>query len=872
MPALITIHMARKPLDGTVAGNALKHGTGSLNIGDTRLGHTETLEFLAKRSGRPAGNAWADMGLNGKPSSYTPDAKGRWPANVIFQHAAGCRCEGTKRVTGTGIAIGHRGVRDSHLYGKGLGHLPEGTPDLGYADPDGKEAVEDWICAPGCPVADLDEQSGERKTTWVAPEHGNNRSGEFMGALGHPGQQGFNDTGGASRFFKQVTTDEEAPMPDLTTIHMARKPLDGTVAGNALKYGTGSLNIGDTRIGGEGGTCRTGRATTPTPQGWANMGGHDIESLNEGRWPANVILEHLPGCKLVGSHHESFDINVYDGSTQGNYRSYKASDGPLPEKLGSVENGQTVDEWECVEGCPVADIDEQSGVTVAKRSGRGVGYTDSPVYHPGGPGAAEFDTVRGFDDKGGASRYFKQVQGDQDMAALTVAHMARKPLDGTVAENALKHGTGSLNIDGTRIGGPKPDTTRGAGGQHGITSPRGEQGRILDDGQGRWPANVVLEHLPGCKLKGTLRVRPQGGSGRAGPGSRGFQDAYVGGEKRAEGFTGGQVGDDGKEEVERWVCKPGCPVADIDEQSGVLKSGAMSAEVQRGSFGQYGVYGKADGSGVGTDYKATEGGASRFFKQGQSTDLIAYLLTMASTPDATAYFVDTEHWPEHDKDWPDGSICGFVVQGKVTQWHVDEFMRLLPPGGHIFLIAPDEQPTGHTGAILLEDSGFEIRDAILLVKGPGRTHYVAKAGRREREAGCGNLTGKAGHEAVERAEGSAGVDNPRAGAGRTADHVKNFHPTVKPVEVMERLLADVPKDQGPVLDPFMGSGTTGIACSKTGHSFIGIERDPEYLEIADARVRYWDRTHVGWQGAEIESDHKVNEPEPEAMDLMDFFA
>lgn len=69
--------------------------------------------------------------------------------------------------------------------------------------------------------------------------------------------------------------------------------------------------------------------------------------------------------------------------------------------------------------------------------------------------------------------------------------LARKPLIGTVAANVLQHGTGALNIDGCRIHGAKPATTRGAGGQHGRFSQIGAQGRIEDDGKGRWPANVI---------------------------------------------------------------------------------------------------------------------------------------------------------------------------------------------------------------------------------------------------------------------------------------------------------------------------------------------------------------------------------------------
>lgn len=80
------------------------------------------------------------------------------------------------------------------------------------------------------------------------------------------------------------------------------------------------------------------------------------------------------------------------------------------------------------------------------------------------------------------------------------------------------------------------------------------------------------------------------------------------------------------------------------------------------------------------------------------------------------------------------------------------------------------------------------------------------------------------------------------------------HNTVKPVNVMVRLLADVPTDQGPVLEPFMGSGTTLLACIDTGHNAIGIEKDPDYFPIADARVRHRDAANSAWDAAVIESD------------------
>jgi len=62
------------------------------------------------------------------------------------------------------------------------------------------------------------------------------------------------------------------------------------------------------------------------------------------------------------------------------------------------------------------------------------------------------------------------------------------------------------------------------------------------------------------------------------------------------------------------------------------------------------------------------------------------------------------------------------------------------------------------------------------------------------------------------------------------------HPTQKPVEVMTWCLEQVP-DAKVVLDMFMGSGTTGVACVKMGRKFIGIEREPEYFDIACKRIR-----------------------------------
>jgi len=63
------------------------------------------------------------------------------------------------------------------------------------------------------------------------------------------------------------------------------------------------------------------------------------------------------------------------------------------------------------------------------------------------------------------------------------------------------------------------------------------------------------------------------------------------------------------------------------------------------------------------------------------------------------------------------------------------------------------------------------------------------------------------------------------------------HPTEKPVALMADLILLYTQPGDVVLDPFMGSGTTGVACLKTGRRFIGIERDPKWFDVAEKRLR-----------------------------------
>ena len=62
------------------------------------------------------------------------------------------------------------------------------------------------------------------------------------------------------------------------------------------------------------------------------------------------------------------------------------------------------------------------------------------------------------------------------------------------------------------------------------------------------------------------------------------------------------------------------------------------------------------------------------------------------------------------------------------------------------------------------------------------------------------------------------------------------HPTQKPLELLERIILASTKENDLILDPFMGSGTTGVAAMKLGRQFIGIEKKPEFIVLADKRI------------------------------------
>ena len=126
--------------------------------------------------------------------------------------------------------------------------------------------------------------------------------------------------------------------------------------------------------------------------------------------------------------------------------------------------------------------------------------------------------------------------------------------------------------------------------------------------------------------------------------------------------------------------------------------------------------------------------------------------------------------------------------------------------------------------------------------GASRFFYCAKAGKKERNLGCEEFESKAKCE-IDKMGGEKCSMKTGSGNDRNVAY-KNNHPTVKPVKLMQYLVRLVTPKGKVCLDPFFGSGTTGIACIKEGMNYIGIELEEEYIKIANARIKAVEDTLV----------------------------
>ena len=138
--------------------------------------------------------------------------------------------------------------------------------------------------------------------------------------------------------------------------------------------------------------------------------------------------------------------------------------------------------------------------------------------------------------------------------------------------------------------------------------------------------------------------------------------------------------------------------------------------------------------------------------------------------------------------------------------------------------------------------------------GASRFFYTAKASKSERNFGLDGFDEKRPD-----ARDSKGMGTFEE---KGVQIQKNFHPTVKPLKIIQYLVRLITPPNGKVLDPFNGSGTTGIACSLEGFEYTGIELDTEYCKISEARITAWNEIEEYEQYKKIienQEEEKLNE-------------
>jgi site-specific DNA-methyltransferase (adenine-specific) len=140
--------------------------------------------------------------------------------------------------------------------------------------------------------------------------------------------------------------------------------------------------------------------------------------------------------------------------------------------------------------------------------------------------------------------------------------------------------------------------------------------------------------------------------------------------------------------------------------------------------------------------------------------------------------------------------------------------------------------------------------------GASRFFYVAKVSKKERNLGLDEFEDKEKNKILPNRKCTLCKkwENKGAGGGidwckcdesiledLTIKTTKNFHPTVKPINLMTYLIRLVTPENGIILEPFMGSGSTGIAAMLEGRRFVGMEMDEEYFKIAEKRIESWEQ-------------------------------
>lgn len=363
--------------------------------------------------------------------------------------------------------------------------------------------------------------------------------------------------------------------------------------------------------------------------------------------------------------------------------------------------------------------------------------------------------------------------------ALKPAHepvvVARKPLISTVAANVARYGTGALNIDASRIGTADTYHYERRGGSPIHGGGQDVNAPAASNPLGRWPSNLILTHSPLC----------------------------------VEG-----------------VCHQSCPVRVLDEQSGESKSPRTYSRTTKGVNAS--VYGANMGEPAGKEslnYGDT-GGASRFF------------LNTSWQPGELDEAARLKYSPKASRRERNAGLDGMPERRSGTG-----ALRSEQGGEYLEFVHPVPDGVGEWLRQHRISAGLSVRDVA--------SHFPSRTGGL---TGCVtnweceyNRPTPDQWRTLRRVIGFDGRYDDVMTAQQTVPHAErtepvatkqNHHPTIKPVALMRYLVRLVTPPNGTVLDPFAGSGSTGIAAHLEGFRFVGIEQDAEYAAIAERRIAH----------------------------------
>ena len=428
--------------------------------------------------------------------------------------------------------------------------------------------------------------------------------------------------------------------------------------------------------------------------------------------------------------------------------------------------------------------------------------------------------------------------------------LARKPLsEKSVVENVLKWKTGGINVDGCRVGSESMSYIRNEKdrGVIGFGMNKYES----ETTEGRFPANIILECICDEVIKGergevikTNRIRK-----------------YDTGEERWTGFTKKVEAVDNYGDKGDIHTDPNCPCRLLDEQSGESRSNCKSVVIEGKDANVFN-----DGEKKTSGHKkkmmvgnySDKGGASRFFYQAKvskaerNMGLDGIILQLSNFCVSIDYNnKEIKLWEKKKKKARHQEVMELLTQKDIDELQLKKVMEN----------TICEWNTGSYGNNTMDIyqmvATFTTLMVTNLITELKILNVLIEQNTNENISECILKTEFGGNIVTNVMSGNPKniiIEQKKDGCQDNVNLVelkqqlkinvkenKNIHATVKPINLMAYLCRLITPEGGICLDPFMGSGSTGVAAQLEGFRFVGMEMDNDYFKIAEARIDNYEK-------------------------------